>query len=75
MRIIVSRCVPGGMHVAPLSRALRSAVGLVRIGGELVAMPHRTAKTGYKAPNAYGARSVFTGDTTYNDFNKVSRAP
>jgi len=44
-----------------------SAVRLVKQGGELVAIPHYVKPSGYKAPNAYGAKAIFTGDTT-NDF-------
>jgi len=44
-------------------------VGLVRVGGELLAIPHRQARTGYKAPNAYGAKSTFSGETTYRHYN------
>lgn len=37
---------------------------LERRGGEIIAVPHDVPKTGYKAPNAYGARSVFQSETT-----------
>lgn len=33
------------------------------MGGELVAYTYPQHKTGYKAPNAYGARPVFQGTT------------
>jgi hypothetical protein len=33
-------------------------------------LPHKLKKTGYKAPNAYGARPLFTGETTNRHFQK-----
>eukprot|EP00217_Crustomastix_stigmatica_P008655 CAMPEP_0183803456 /NCGR_PEP_ID=MMETSP0803_2-20130417/33020_1 /TAXON_ID=195967 /ORGANISM="Crustomastix stigmata, Strain CCMP3273" /LENGTH=196 /DNA_ID=CAMNT_0026048195 /DNA_START=37 /DNA_END=624 /DNA_ORIENTATION=- len=46
-----------------------SARKLIRQGGELVAVAHPVKKTGYKAPNAYGAKAVFAGETTNNFYN------
>lgn len=43
--------------------SLESAQGLIKVAGELVAVPHTSEKTGYKAKNAYGAKAVFTGET------------
>lgn len=42
---------------------LNSARTLMRQGGEWVAEPHTVPKTGYKAPNSYGATPVFDGMT------------
>jgi len=44
--------------------AIGSATKLVKQGGELVAIPYPTPKTGYKAANAYGAKTIFSGETT-----------
>ncbi|GBG65944.1 hypothetical protein CBR_g54236 [Chara braunii] len=38
-------------------RGLGSMTRMLRIGGHLVAVCHHTKKTGYKAPNAYGANN------------------
>jgi hypothetical protein len=35
----------------------------MKLGGELIAVPHAVNATGYKAPNAYGAKPVFLGET------------
>lgn len=43
--------------------SLGTSRGLVLMGGEYMAIPHKTVKTGYKAPNAYGAKAVFSGET------------
>uniref|UniRef100_A0A061SFA7 Uncharacterized protein n=1 Tax=Tetraselmis sp. GSL018 TaxID=582737 RepID=A0A061SFA7_9CHLO len=47
---------------------LESATGIAKMGGELVAYSYKQKKTGYKAPNAYGARPVFQGVTTNKEF-------
>lgn len=47
---------------------LNSAKRLQKQGGEWVAEPHQVPKTGYKAPNAYGATPVFDGMTTNKSF-------
>lgn len=63
---MVSVCVP---YVHALNRTslcrspLGSALGLTRQAGELVAVAYSSPKTGYKNPNAYGARPVFNGET------------
>jgi len=44
--------------------AIGSAVKLIKQGGELVAIPHHVKPTGYKAPNAYGAKAIFSAETT-----------
>ncbi|GMH36398.1 hypothetical protein BSKO_04266 [Bryopsis sp. KO-2023] len=49
---------------------LASARGLIRVAGELVAIPHHIEKTGYKAKNSYGAKAVFSGETTNRFFQK-----
>mmetsp|Transcript_37025 Transcript_37025/g.104540 ORF Transcript_37025/g.104540 Transcript_37025/m.104540 type:complete len:183 (+) Transcript_37025:189-737(+) len=49
---------------------LGSATGMVKMGGELVAYTYPQQKTGYKAPNAYGARPVFTSSTTNRECQK-----
>ena len=36
---------------------------MIRQGGELVAVPHYIKPTGFKAPNAYGAKDLFSGET------------
>ena len=41
---------------------------MVKRGGEWVAVCHEVAKTGYKAKNAYGAKSIFYGETTNSYF-------
>lgn len=43
---------------------------LTKMSGEIVAIPHNPEKTGYKAPNAYGAKPVFNGETTNHFFQK-----
>eukprot|EP00877_Chromochloris_zofingiensis_P000226 jgi/Chrzof1/10203/Cz04g32170.t1 len=53
---------------------LGSALGLTRQAGELVAVAYSSPKTGYKNPNAYGARPVFNGETTNQQFIKRVRA-
>ncbi len=47
---------------------LGSAKKMVKRGGEWVAVCHEVAKTGYKAKNAYGAKSIFYGETTNSYF-------
>ena len=34
-----------------------------KMAGEILVKPHESAKTGYKAPNAYGARPIFSDET------------
>eukprot|EP00879_Flechtneria_rotunda_P005517 GHRR01005810.1.p1 GENE.GHRR01005810.1~~GHRR01005810.1.p1 ORF type:complete len:180 (+),score=49.49 GHRR01005810.1:523-1062(+) len=53
---------------------LGSAVGLTRQAGELVALAYPTPKTGYKNPCSYGAKPVFSGETTTKYFVKKVRA-
>lgn len=36
---------------------------LIQTGGDVIAVTHPVPKTGYKAPNAYGARPVLQGET------------
>lgn len=43
--------------------SLNSAKKMVKRGGELVALCHDVKKSGYKAKNAYGAKSLFYGET------------
>ena len=50
-------------HTVRVSSPLGTAKGLVKQGGELVAVPHYIKPTGYKAPNAYGAKDIFSGET------------
>jgi len=45
-------------------KRLGSVQRLERRGGQIIAVTHDVTKTGYKAPNAYGARSVFQSETT-----------
>lgn len=52
---------------------LGTAKLLVKQGGELVAVPHAVKKTGYKAPNAYGAKDIFNGETTNGFYQKKVR--
>lgn len=33
------------------------------MAGEILVKPHETEKTGYKAPNAYGAKPLFFDET------------
>jgi len=47
---------------------LGTGTGMVRMGGELVAYSFKQKKTGYKAPNAYGAKPTFPTDTTNRHF-------
>ena len=34
-----------------------------KMAGEILVKPHETEKTGYKAPNAYGAKPLFFDET------------
>ena len=34
-----------------------------KVAGEILVKPHEQPKTGYKAPNAYGARPIFLDET------------
>lgn len=34
-----------------------------KVAGEILVKPHEQPKTGYKAPNAYGARPIFSDET------------
>ena len=61
---------PSADHHLSSTTHLGSATKLVKVGGELVAVSHEVAKTGYKADNAYGAKSVFTGETTKGFYDK-----
>ena len=36
---------------------------IFKSAGEIMVVPHKLKKTGYKAPNAYGARPLFSGET------------
>ena len=49
---------------------LGSATKLIKVGGELMAVSHEVPKTGYKSENAYGAKSVFIGETTKGFYDK-----
>ena len=55
--------------LSPLGTGTR----LVRVGGELVAIPHYIKPTGWKAPNAYGSKVVFDGATTKSTFDAKVR--
>ena len=34
-----------------------------KVAGEILVKPHEQPKTGYKAPNAYGAHPIFSDET------------
>ena len=34
-----------------------------KMAGEVLVKPHESVKTGYKAPNAYGAKPIFSDET------------
>jgi hypothetical protein len=46
-----------------LCSTLGSAVGMTKLSGELVAVAHPQQRTGFKNPNSYGAKPVFSSET------------
>mmetsp|Transcript_31774 Transcript_31774/g.101240 ORF Transcript_31774/g.101240 Transcript_31774/m.101240 type:complete len:155 (+) Transcript_31774:141-605(+) len=50
-----------------------SCVAIVSQGGEKIGICHPVKKTGYKAPNAYGAKKPFDGSTTKGHFDSKVR--
>lgn len=42
---------------------LGSAVGLTKMSGEIVAIAHPQKMTGFKNPNSYGSKPVFSQET------------
>ncbi|GAQ82541.1 hypothetical protein KFL_001150020 [Klebsormidium nitens] len=50
---------------------LGSTQSLVRRGGDIIAIAHPLPKTGYKAPNAYGAKPIFQDATTTGSAQKA----
>lgn len=61
---------PRGTETGVSDCHLNSARALVKLSGDIAAIPHNPPKTGYKAANAYGAKPVFTGETTNQFFQK-----
>jgi hypothetical protein len=51
-------------HLSCVTRSpLGSAIAVQKVSGELVAIAHPQNKTGFKNPNAYGAKPVFSSET------------
>ena len=63
-----ARCPPRSSPFSSRS-PLGTGTRLLRVGGELVVLPHRVKPTGFKAPNAYGSKVVFDGETTMPRFS------
>uniref|UniRef100_A0A7S0WNU4 Uncharacterized protein n=1 Tax=Pyramimonas obovata TaxID=1411642 RepID=A0A7S0WNU4_9CHLO len=55
-------------YANPHTRTHSSLVTFKR-QGEVIAVCHPLQKTGYKAPNAYGAKAIFEGETTTDHFS------
>lgn len=49
--------------VLPSCSPLGSGTVQFKMAGEILVKPHEQPKTGYKAPNAYGARPIFSDET------------
>ncbi|KAA6422401.1 MAG: PF05951 family [Trebouxia sp. A1-2] len=45
-----------------------------KMAGEVLVKPHESVKTGYKAPNAYGAKPIFSDETTNKHYQKMVHA-
>lgn len=72
-RELTARCPPRSSPFSSRS-PLGTGTRLLRVGGELVVLPHRVKPTGFKAPNAYGSKVVFDGETTNAAFQREVRA-
>lgn len=56
----------GHMDAATCLFVTRSPLGAIavhKVSGELIAIAHPQNKTGFKNPNAYGAKPVFSSET------------